>query len=70
MPKKEEIHLDQTELIAAVKRVAVETGSLVCLGCGYEYHCGIRGCRILQAVVAMLEANEDRGEHSGVLSEL
>lgn len=44
------------ELIAALKRLKVETGSLVCLGCGYEHNCGIHGCAILRAAVDALEA--------------
>lgn len=44
------------ELIAALKRLKVETGSLVCLGCGYEHNCGIYGCAILRAAVDALEA--------------
>lgn len=43
------------ELIAALKRLKVETGSLVCLGCGYEHNCGILGCVILRAAVDALE---------------
>lgn len=44
------------ELIAALRRLKVETGSLVCLGCGYEHNCGIHGCAILRAAVDALEA--------------
>ena len=36
------------DLIKALKRMKVETGSLVCLGCGYEHNCGVHGCRILR----------------------
>ena len=44
------------ELIAALKRLKVETGSLVCLGGGHEHNCGIHGCAILRAAVDALEA--------------
>ena len=44
------------ELIAALKRLKVETGSLVCLGCGYEHNCGIHGCAQNRAAVDALEA--------------
>ena len=44
------------ELIAALKRLKVETGSLICIGCGYEHNCGIHGCAILRAAVDALEA--------------
>lgn len=37
------------DLLAALRRLKVETGSLVCLGCGYEHNCGIHGCAVLRA---------------------
>lgn len=43
------------ELIAGLRRLKVETGSLACFGCGYEHNCGIHGCRILRETVAWLE---------------
>ena len=54
--------MSDRELIAALRRLKVETGSLVCAGCGYEHNCGIHGCRILRETVAWLEQTlaEDR----------
>nr|DAI79744.1 MAG TPA: hypothetical protein [Caudoviricetes sp.] len=43
------------ELIAALWRLKVKTGSLVCVGCGYEHNCGIHGCAILRKTIAWLE---------------
>ncbi len=43
------------ELIAALRRLKVQTGSLACLGCGYEHNCGIHGCAILREMIAWLE---------------
>lgn len=43
------------ELLAALRRLKVQTGSLVCLGCGYEHNCGIHGCAILRKTIAWLE---------------
>ena len=37
------------ELYKALSALAVETGSLPCLGCGYSDNCGIKGCAILRA---------------------
>ena len=48
--------MTKPELISALKRLKVETGSLVCLGCGYEHNCGIHGCAILRTAVDALEA--------------
>ena len=36
------------ELIASLEQLKVQTGSLVCLGCGREHDCGIHGCAILR----------------------
>ena len=42
------------ELIANLRRLKVQTGSLVCLGCGYEHNCGIHGCTILREAIAFV----------------
>ena len=44
------------ELIDVLRRMQVETGSLVCLGCGHEHICGIHGCAILREAVNRLES--------------
>ena len=43
------------KLIDALRRMAPETGSLICLGCGYERRCSVHGCAVLQAAVGRLE---------------
>lgn len=48
--------MDREHLIAALKMMQVETGSLVCLGCGHEHNCGVHGCAIIREAVAQLEA--------------
>lgn len=35
-------------IIKALRRMAVNTGALNCLGCGFEHNCGIHGCRVLR----------------------
>lgn len=47
-------------LIDALRRMQVETGSLVCLGCGHEHSCGIHGCAILREAVNRLESEAKR----------
>ena len=42
------------DLIANLRRLKVQTGSLVCLGCGYEHNCGIHGCTILREAIAFV----------------
>lgn len=51
------------ELIASLRRLNVQTGSLACLGCGQEHNCGIHGCAILREAIAFVEKKlaEDRG---------
>lgn len=55
------------ELIAALRRLKVETGSLVCVGCGYEHNCGIHGCAILRKTIAWLEETLAEGRPSSVM---
>lgn len=43
------------DLLAALRRLKVQTGSLVCLGCGREHDCGIHGCAILRETIAFVE---------------
>ena len=43
------------ELLEALARLRVETGSLACLGCGYEHNCSVHGCQILREAAAQLE---------------
>jgi hypothetical protein len=54
--------MSDRELIAALRRLKVQTGSLACLGCGREHNCGIHGCAILREAIAFVEKKlaEDR----------
>lgn len=46
----------QTEnIIKSLRRMAVNTGALNCLGCGFEHNCGIHGCRVLREAADRLE---------------
>ena len=42
------------ELIKALQRLKVQTGSLACLGCGWEHSCTTKGCAILREAEEML----------------
>ena len=53
------------DLLAALRRLKVETGSLVCLGCSHEHNCGVHGCMILRKTIAWMERTlmtEDAGD--------
>lgn len=43
------------ELIKTLRRLMIETGSLACLGCGYEHSCGIHGCAVIRQAAERLE---------------
>ena len=43
------------EIVKWLRSKKVETGSLLCLGCGYEYHCGIHGCAVMLAAADAME---------------
>ena len=46
------------ELIEALGRLKVQTGSLVCLGCGHEHNCGVHGCAIAREAAVRLSLYE------------
>lgn len=47
-----------TDLIKALNRLKVQTGSLACLGCKYEDACGVHGCALIcEAVTQLIEQN-------------
>lgn len=51
------------ELLAALNTLKVQTGSLACLGCGYEHGCSVHGCAILREAVEQLKGRHpDDGE--------
>jgi hypothetical protein len=43
------------EIIKALKRNMVETGSLICIGCGREHNCSTHGCAIMREAADALE---------------
>lgn len=48
--------INAKEIIVALRKLRVETGSLACLGCGLEHHCGAScGCRIMREAADLLE---------------
>ena len=55
--------MERKQLLDALRRMQVETGSLVCWGCGREHNCGVHGCAIIREAVNQLEAqNLDASE--------
>ena len=59
--------MNRTELIAALQRIKIETGSFVCLGCGYEHSCGVHGCAIIRAAVERLTEKPPEAKPPGAV---
>lgn len=47
--------MTMNDLLEALARLRVETGSLACLGCGHEHNCSTHGCAILRAAADLIE---------------
>lgn len=47
--------MSDMDLIHALRRMAPETGSLHCLGCGHEHRCSLNGCAIIRQAVERLK---------------
>ena len=43
------------EIVKWLRSKKVETGSLLCLGCGHEHNCGIHGCAVMRAAADAIE---------------
>ena len=56
--------MDNEKLLKALGRLSVETGSLACLGCGWEHDCSTHGCAILRVVRFALEDAEARADEA------
>lgn len=55
--------MTMNELITALQRLEAESGSIVCLDCGYEHNCDILGCAIIR------EATEKLDDFNAVFNE-
>ena len=45
-----------SEIIKALRRMSIETGSLMCLGCAYgSKKCGVHGCAIIREAADTIE---------------
>ena len=53
------------ELIEALRRLKVQTGSLACLGCGHVHNCGTGGCAIIREAADKLQAVAEFCERRG-----
>ena len=51
------------ELYKALRMLAVDTGSLPCLGCEHANNCGIHGCAILRAASETIRQLRQQNEN-------
>lgn len=51
--------MNDSDLIRALRRIKVETGSLVCLGCGHEHNCSTHGCAVINEAVKRLDVDQN-----------
>ena len=51
--------MNSQELIKALRKLKVETGSLACWGCGHEHNCGIHGCRVMREAADLIENQQN-----------
>lgn len=47
--------MTKEDLLQALSRLKVETGSLACFGCGYEHNCSTQGCAIIRKAIRALD---------------
>lgn len=50
------------KLISALNGLRIQTGGIICLGCGYEHSCSARGCKIIRETVDTLKLQSKRIE--------
>lgn len=47
--------MKRADLIKALNRLKIETGSIACLGCGHEHNCTTQGCALIRAAIDALQ---------------
>ncbi len=50
---------ERKELSRRMREMAVNTGALNCLGCGYEHNCGVHGCAVLRRAADLIAPEVD-----------
>lgn len=61
------MNLDYSAALNALRRLKVQTGSLVCLGCGMEHNCSTKGCAIIRDAIEHMEIGLERYDHWSAL---
>ena len=53
------MNISTEDLIAALRSLKTQTGSIACLGCGHEHNCSTRGCALIREAADQLERLND-----------
>jgi len=49
--------MERNELLKKLQNIEINTGSIVCLGCGHENSCSIKGCAIIRKAVEQIASD-------------
>ena len=52
--------MEVNTIVELLRKMKIETGGLVCLGCGHEHSCSLHGCAILREAADTLEQFQER----------
>lgn len=47
--------VDKKEIIRILRRMKLEHGPTVCLGCGHEHSCSVHGCAVINDAIVLLQ---------------
>lgn len=64
MDEEDKKAMNDKDLLQALRRLKVETGSIACLGCGHEHNCDIHGCAIIREAAERIESLLMSGEEN------
>lgn len=53
------MNISTEDLIAALRSLKMQTGSIACLGCGHEHNCSTSGCALIREAADQLERLND-----------
>lgn len=53
------MNIETKELVAALRSLKLQTGSIACLGCGHEHNCSTSGCALIREAADQLERLND-----------
>lgn len=67
---KNDIATQAQHLLPLLEKMKVQTGSLVCLGCGHEHGCSVHGCTILREATELTKVVAERSVRMSMILDL